>query len=221
MNIIISQPKQENNLQTLKQHITYASPNDFVFFPEGYIKSYEDVCKVAKLAQAKSIFVVAGYLDKDSKDRVLIIDNKGKILLDRRKTRTNERLVEPFSIFINDMNIGYILCMEILKGYDQLDRYTDMKLDMIFHPIGTGMFSEAQFKEWIHEATRISKKYDTTVIGTSHADGSFQNCGVSIPISYVVKKGETLFISKDDTRSRVYNYGTEKTYIFNPKNEHY
>ena len=94
-----------------------------------------------------------------------------------------------------------------------------MKLDMIFHQIGTGMFSEAQFAEWIREATRISEKYSTTVIGTSHADGSFQNCGISIPISYVVKKGETIFISKNDTRSRMYNISTERTYIFNTKNE--
>ncbi|MGN7312731.1 hypothetical protein ACTHQ4_16700 [Alkalicoccobacillus gibsonii] len=219
MNIIISQPKQEDDLQSLEYHITSASQNDLVFFPEGYIKRYEDVRNVAKLAHSKGIFVVTGYLDKDSKDRALIIDNKGRILLDRRKTRTNEQLVEPFHISLGEMKIGYILCMEILKGYEQLDQYIDLKLDIIFHPIGTGMFSEAQFTEWIREATRISEKYDTTVIGTSHADGSFQNCGISIPISYVVKKGETIFISKNDTRSRMYNISTERTYIFNTKNE--
>ncbi len=78
--------------------------------------------------------------------------------------------------------------MEILKGYDQLERYADLDIDTIFHPIGTGMFSVEQFNEWVNEAIRISAKYNTTLIGTSHADGSYQNCGVSIPISYVIKK---------------------------------
>ncbi|GAF18835.1 hypothetical protein JCM19046_3441 [Bacillus sp. JCM 19046] len=42
--------------------------------------------------------------------------------------------------------------MEILKGYDQLERYADLDIDTIFHPIGTGMFSVEQFNEWVNEA---------------------------------------------------------------------
>lgn len=103
--------------------------------------------------------------------------------------------------------------MEILKGYDQLERYADLDIDTIFHPIGTGMFSVEQFNEWVNEAIRISDKYNTTLIGTSHADGSYQNCGVSIPISYVIKKGQVVFISQNDTRSRIYDSKTDNVYL--------
>lgn len=66
------------------------------------------------------------------------------------------------------------------------------------------MFSDEQFDEWIGEAKAIAKKYHTFVIGASHADGSYKNCGVSIPISYCIdKSGETLYLSKSDSRTRL------------------
>ena len=42
------------------------------------------------------------------------------------------------------------------------------------------------------------------IIGTSHTDGSYRNCGFSIPIAYCFdENGEEVFLSKNDTRTRV------------------
>ncbi|GCD11051.1 hypothetical protein [Clostridium tagluense] len=58
----------------------------------------------------------------------------------------------------------------------------------------------------------IAKKYNkTAIIGTSHADGSYRNCGVSISISYCIDaSGEIVFISKADKRTRIIDLLTKK-----------
>lgn len=64
--------------------------------------------------------------------------------------------------------------------------------------------------QWINEAKNIAKSYKTIIIGTSHADGSYRNCGVSIPISYCIdSNGEPIYISKSDTRIRIINLSTK------------
>ncbi|MNN69429.1 hypothetical protein D3C81_1852170 [compost metagenome] len=101
------------------------------------------------------------------------------------------------------MRIGYLLCVEILQGLSGLEGQAEA-LDFIAHPIGVGMFSDEQFALWTEEAARIAVKYNCPIIGTSHADGSYRNCGVSIPISYCIDSaGQPLYISKADTRSRI------------------
>jgi len=73
------------------------------------------------------------------------------------------------------------------------------------------MFSEEQFDEWISEAKRIAVKYNTIILGTSHADGSYRNCGISIPIAYCIDRvGEPIFISKNDLRTRIINLKTKE-----------
>lgn len=85
MNIIIAQPKQENNYRDLLNHFNYATENDILFFPEGYIKNYESVLELAQLARKYKLSIVSGYLDDNTKDRAVIIDSKGRIVLDRQK----------------------------------------------------------------------------------------------------------------------------------------
>ena len=116
----------------------------------------------------------------------------------------------------NGIVIGYLLCMEILKGVRDLKK-VEPKIDFITHPIGVGMFSDEQFEEWINEAKNIAKTYNTIIIGTSHADGSYRNCGVSIPISYCIdSSGEPIFISKSDIRTRIVDLETKEVEITSP-----
>lgn len=141
----------------------------------------------------------------NNKDRAVIINNHGEKILERAKAPPdeNEELYSPLVVRHNKINIGYVLCMEILKGARDLKRVTD-QMKFIAHPIGVGMFSDEQFEQWITEAKNIAKTYKTIVIGTSHADGSYRNCGISIPISYCIdSNGEEIFISKADTRTRI------------------
>lgn len=91
---------------------------------------------------------------------------------------------------------------------------THEHLSIIFNPIGVGMFSEEQFTEWPEEARKIAVERKAMIIGTSHADGSYRNCGTSIPIAYCFdEKGEDVFISKNDTRTRVVDTGSRSTSI--------
>lgn len=108
---------------------------------------------------------------------------------------------------------GYLLCMEILKGRRDLEKVKE-HMDFIVHPIGVGMFCDEQFELWISEAQKIAKAYNTMIIGTSHADGSYRNCGVSLPISYFIdSNGEAIYISKSDTRTRIVDLTSKKVVI--------
>ncbi|PLT31134.1 hypothetical protein [Peribacillus deserti] len=115
------------------------------------------------------------------------------------------------------MKIGHILCDEIIVQGIKSDKSD--AIDLIVHPIGVGMFSTEQFDEWIAEATKIAITYKTKIIGTSHSDGSYRNAGVSIPIAYCIDKdGSAVFISKNDVRTRVFNWETSEVLISNELN---
>jgi predicted amidohydrolase len=184
---------------------------DIVLYPEGYLSSEEMLESACVIAKEYNITIITAYR-KDNKDRAVIISNSGEIVLERGKTppKEQEELYPPLVIDYNNMTIGYLLCMEILKGVRDLKKISS-KISFIAHPIGVGMFSDEQFEEWITEAKNIAKTYKTIIIGTSHADGSFRNCGVSIPISYCIdSSGEAVFISKSDIRSRIVNLNTKE-----------
>lgn len=124
----------------------------------------------------------------------------------------NGQLYSPSIVEVENTTIGYLLCVEILQGFEGLEREASAQgklFDFIAHPIGVGMFSDEQFTEWIEEATKIARKYNTMIIGTSHADGSYRNCGISIPISYCIdSNGKPVYISKNDLRSRIIDIET-------------
>ena len=210
MKILIAQPIHEGGILQLRKDIENNEDVDLVIYPEGYICDeilLEDTCKLAKF---HNTMIITSY-KKDFKDRALIIDKDGNKILERWKTPAEFKceLYEPLVVETNKLCIGYLLCMEILKGYRDLEK-ANRKIDFIVHPIGVGMFSNEQFNLWINEAKRIAKKYNTMIIGTSHADGSYRNCGISIPISYCIdKSGEEIYISKSDTRTRIIDLNTK------------
>jgi len=92
--------------------------------------------------------------------------------------------------------------MEILKGIRDFPIIN--QLDFIVHPIGVGMFSEEQFEQWTSEAKKIAIKNQCFVLGTSHSDGSYKNCGFSIPLAYCFdKNGSEVFLLKNQIESKV------------------
>lgn len=142
----------------------------------------------------------------------MIISNTGDKVLERPKTLPDKdaELNIPLCINYNGINIGYLLCMEILKGMRDL-KNNAVDINFIAHTIGVGMFSDEQFEQWVNEAKNIAKTYNTIIIGTSHADGSYRNCGISIPISYCINSdGEPIYISKSDIRTRIVNLDTKE-----------
>lgn len=204
MKILIGQPLHENGLKQISNEIINNREVDILLYPEGYLANEELLKDVCNIAKEYRVMIITSYR-MNNKDRAVIINNHGEKILERAKTPPddNEKLYNPLVVNYNKMNIGYLLCMEILKGVRDLQRVNET-INFIAHPIGVGMFSDEQFQQWITEAKNIARIYKTIVIGTSHADGSYRNCGISIPISYCIdSNGEEIFISKADTRTRI------------------
>ncbi|MCM1991727.1 hypothetical protein [Oceanirhabdus seepicola] len=217
MKILIGQPKKEHEIEQLKNEIKINKGIDIVLYPEGYLTNEKTLEYACDLAKKYSKTIITGYLDtitpnpnSSVTNRAVIINQFGEKILDRAKTPINENLYSPSVIDYNGIKIGYLLCREILKGLDGFKNLNTC-LNFISHPIGVGMFSDDQFEQWINEAKTIAKTYKTMIIGTSHADGSYRNCGVSLPISYCIdSNGESIFISKSDVRSRIVDLNTKE-----------
>jgi hypothetical protein len=197
MNILIAQPKLEKEIKQLEHEIQSNPTADIVIFPEGYLN--HNVDSACELARNNKKMIITGH--KKPKDRAIIINRNGKIVLDRAKYDPS-LLVEEEGI-----RMGHILCDElVLQGLGGME---SSQIHFVAHPIGVGMFSEEQFDMWINEAKKLAIAYKTLVIGTSHADGSFRDSGVSIPIAYCIdEEGQEVFISRNDVRTRIIN--TEK-----------
>lgn len=203
MKILISQPIQETNIEQLQEELSSRHDYDAVLFPEGYISDEKNLKRACKLASKHNKIIITGYRDSNKKDRALIINQSGEIILERAKTPMSGVLYRPSTVAFGGFEIGYLLCIELLQGLVGLEEQST-RLDYIVHPIGVGMFSEEQFNEWISEAKKIAVKYKSIIMGTSHADGSYRNCGVSIPIAYCIdRNGEPIFISRNDLRTRI------------------
>lgn len=211
MRVLIGQPIHEKGITQLENDIKVNEGMDIILYPEGYLSSekvLEDACKIAK---ETNVIIITSYR-KDNKDRAVIISNTGERIMERGKTLSDEKeeLNIPLFVSSNGINIGYLLCMEILKGMRDL-KNVGVDINFIAHPIGVGMFSDEQFEQWVNEAKNIAKTYKTIIIGTSHADGSYRNCGISIPISYCINSdGEPIYISKSDIRTRIVNLDTKE-----------
>ena len=211
MKVLIGQPIHENGIEQIKNEVKSNNEIDIVLYPEGYLSNEETLEGACSIAKENNIAIITSYRT-NNKDRAVIINNHGDKILERAKTPADEyeELYSPLVVKYNEIEIGYLLCMEILKGVRDLKKVST-EINFIAHPIGVGMFSNEQFQEWISEAKNIAKKYNTMIIGTSHADGSYRNCGVSIPISYCIDgNGEPIFISKSDTRTRIVDLITKE-----------
>jgi predicted amidohydrolase len=214
MKILIAQPIHENGTEQLEKELRANKEIDIVLFPEGYLSSEQALREACSLAKIYNIAIITSYR-KDNKDRAVIISETGQIIYERAKTLPGEaiELNEPLTVDYHGNGIGYVLCMEVLKGVRDLKKVRQ-GLNFVAHPIGVGMFSEEQFEEWIGEAKKIAKTYNTMILGTSHADGSYKNCGVSIAIAYCIDAdGDALFISKSDTRTRIVDLASNEVKV--------
>lgn len=196
MKLLIIQPKLEIGIEQLEKEIINNPKADIVIFPEGYLN--ENVVQACKLAKDTNTILIGGYrrFNERPKDRAIIINQCGEVVLDRIKySETTFELIEG-------IKIGHVLCDElVLQGVKSDDTNG---IDLIIHPIGVGMFSDEQFDEWINSARNIAIKYKAMMIGTSHADGTFGDCDVSIPIAYCIdSNGKEIFISKNDISTRM------------------
>jgi len=210
MRLLVAQPNHELHFEQLLEELKEQDSFDAVLYPEGYVADEASVKILCEVAKTYKKLIITGYRNSNNKDRALMVDSSGDIILERAKSPMDEQLYRPSVAEADGHSIGYLLCVELLQGFVGLEGQAE-SLDFIAHPIGVGMFSEEQFALWIEEATRIAVKYNTMIIGTSHADGSYRNCGISIPISYWIDStGQPIYISRNDTRSCIINLETRQ-----------
>lgn len=203
MKILVCQAKQGKDIDVLKSLIRHTC--DFVLFPEGYVHGKTILDEVCRLAKEHHKVIVTSYLSSDDgKDRAILINEYGDLVFDRQKSEINGPFLHPSLGLVSSKKVGYMLCCELFLDYQSLK-----DAEIIFNPIGVGMFSEDQFSEWSNRAKTIAKECNSYLIGCSHADGSYRNCGFSIPIAYVFdKKGQQIYLSKGDTRSFIIDLET-------------
>lgn len=206
MKILIGQAKRTEDLIELENSLNN-NKCDCVLYPEGYISNETLLEEAIELAKKYRTPILSSYLsDEDSRDRACVIDEFGKVALRRKKSLVEGPLLSPSKAVVNNISIGYMLCREIFLIYENLKG-----VNVIFNPIGVGMFSEDQFVEWSERAKKIAKDLNCIVLGASHADGSYRNCGISIPIAYVYDKdGTEIYLSKDDTRTVIVDLHTKE-----------
>lgn len=211
MRILIGQPQMEQHLEQFIQDINANPTVDLILYPEGYcqVTHLDEVKQLAKRFQTS---VVMGYRNEQNVDRALIINKRGETLLDRAKTPETMPLFMPSTIEDDGHRYGYVLCREIFMGLDGLKSEEDIQL--IFNPIGVGMFSEEQYADWSGEAKKIAMQQRSIILGTSHADGSYRNCGFSIPMAYCFDEtGKAILLSKNDTRTRIIDTETKTVVV--------
>jgi hypothetical protein len=201
MKILIGQPIFEKHINQLEKSVKENPEVDIIIYPEGYL--HDNLDAACSLSRLYDKIIMTGY--KKPKDRAVIISRSGSALLDRAKYD------EPKIVEVENMIVSFLLCDElVIQGLEG----SNQNIDFIVHPIGVGMFSEEQFDEWILKAKETAKKNKTIMIGTSHADGSFRDCGVSIPIAYCIdRNGEEIFIMQNDTRSVIFDLKTLEYFI--------
>lgn len=116
MKILVSQPYHEDHLQSLQTVLRSTHDFSVVLFPEGYLRNPESVQEASGLAKASGKMIITGYKDRNHKDRALIIDQTGNVLLDRAKTPWEQPLYQPSVIKHDHFAVGYLLCVELLQG---------------------------------------------------------------------------------------------------------
>ncbi|SFE36645.1 hypothetical protein SAMN04487969_102166 [Paenibacillus algorifonticola] len=206
MKLLIMQPKLESGLVQLEEELVKHPEADAILFPEGYLN--ENVKQACHLAHQFNKLLIGGHrrLNEQPKDRAIIIDGSGRILLDRMKYS------DTLCVEASGMKIGHILCDElVLQGVKGEEA---QGADLLVHPIGVGMFSEEQFEEWTALARQTAIASSAFLIGTSHADGKYRDSELAIPIAYgFSSQGETLFIAKNDCRSRIVHLGMQEVSV--------
>lgn len=196
MKIIIGQPKLEQQLLQLEAELKQHPEADVLFFPEGYLN--QNVEEASRLAAAYGTMIVSGYrrLNERPKDRSIIINKAGETVMEKAKYTSAEVVKEQ------EWAISTLLCDElVLQGFR---KENIGRVDIIMHSIGVGMFSEEQYTEWMEEARQLAVQNQCIVMGTSHADGTYRDSEISIPIAYcIAPDGQVVLASRNDTRTRL------------------
>lgn len=155
-----------------------ASDSDYLFFPEAFVTDDQLAAVQEAVAEAGKWLLTGVSEDSDPENRYLgavVIAPDGQIKGRHRKTAptTWEREAgyraadEILALEMGPLKVGVALCYEI--HFPEVARlYALQGAKLIFNPIGTGMWNDAQYEEWTTIARARAIENRVFVIGCSH-----------------------------------------------------
>ena len=202
MRIALCQARSSSDLDELSDVLSSVDC-DVACFPEGYVNSSELVEEVKRLAAAAGKAIVTSFRGESApRDKACVIDARGRVIYTRDKSSLDGPLVRNWTTHLYGTRIGFLLCGEIFLNWNDGRE----SADVIFNPIGSGMFSHEQYDEWVERAKTTARFFTATVCGCTHADKFFRDSALAISISFVIgPDGQTLHLSKDDLRTVVFD----------------
>ena len=215
LGIVIAKPETK----TISEIEKYISSDcvEMLMFPEGYLQS-RNLEKVQRLAKKYQKWIISGMDDRRNPSRRMqtgiIIDSSGNIAGEHCKTsltkweikRGYQRGDSIKAIDTPLRRFGFAICYEI--HFPEVARILALQgAEIIFNPIGTGMWDEAQFEVWNAVARARASENNVFVVGCSHFNDH-------IPIAFAYAPGgECLVSSREQNRmvSVVLRFAKHKT----------
>ncbi len=139
----------------------------------------EDSERLCQLARENNVFLCAGLAEKEGEklfDSVILIDNKGNIILKHRKINTLDELMErPYTsgTSVNTVDtkfgkIGMLICADSFKE-EILDQMKELKPDMVLIPYGWAAAEDSwpeHAKQLSRTVTNAAKVIGCPIVGT-------------------------------------------------------
>lgn len=160
---------------------------DVLLFPEGFLDS-DNIAKAQELTSKNGKWLITGVDDRRQKDKkietAIVINPQGKIIGEHQKTSITRWEIDhgysrgdSINTITTDFSIiGISICYEI--HFPEITRvYALNGAEIIFNPIGTGMWHENQYRQWNNIASARASENGVFVVGCSHFTDT-------IPIAY-------------------------------------
>ncbi len=133
----------------------------------------KDSDRLCKLAKENKIFICIGLAEKEGEklyDTVILIDDKGKIILKHRKINILKELMSPAYTEGKDVKvietkfgkIGLLICADSFKE-DILNKMKDLEPDLLLIPYGWA----ANEKSWPEHGKKLLKVVQNTALTTN------------------------------------------------------
>lgn len=202
LGIVIAKPERET-ISEIERYIS-SDEIEMLLFPEGYLHS-ENLERVQQLAKKHKKWILTGMDDERNPTRRMetgiIIDPYGNIIGEHHKTSLTKSEIDNGYQRGNSIKIiktpigkfGFAICYEI--HFPETARILALQgAEIIFNPIGTGMWNEAQFDTWNTVAKTRASENNVFVVGCSH----FNDC---IPVAFAyAPDGECLVLSREQNK---------------------
>ncbi len=187
----------------MRKYVKLASRKNIevLCFPEWFLQSEKSVEKLSELTKEYKIWVVAGcreFEDEIEYNSALILNDHGEIIGKQRKTYLSSKEVrgvygrivvgDKLEVFDTEYGrFGIVICSEI--ACPEVTRTLALKgAEIIFHPTGSGMYSQAQYDLWKGMIqTQAVENLLYFVSSTHNSPFPWENVG--IPLGVIVDSG--------------------------------